>query len=171
GFRCHGGTALRGREEKLDHAAWLGAGGHSQGDVDAARTVAARPVDDFGGDEVAVRNDHVRSLAGPYSARAHADAPHLAAELAKLDDVAHLYRLLVQRMRPETKLLTTFCKPNPMPSPSVPARTVKRVISTPAASTAEPNPTPITAGYPAAAPVLSDPGSAKGLVQGPISRT
>ncbi len=41
---------------------------------------------------------------------------------------------------PETKLLTTFCSPNPMPTPNAPARMVTLVRSTPSAASASRKP-------------------------------
>ena len=44
------------------------------------------------------------------------------------------------RIRPETKLLTTFCRPKPMPTPSAPNTIANWLVSKPAAASATNSP-------------------------------
>ena len=71
----------------------------------------------FSGQQRAVRHDDISTFERRQRRRAHADLAHGARRARDLDDIAWLYRPLEHQDQPETKLLTTFCRPKPMPTP------------------------------------------------------
>ena len=78
--------------EQPEHAFGIGAIGHADHDLDAALLRGEGPVDDLGGDEVAVGHDDLGALEGDDGAGAGANPPDSADHAGEFDDVVDPYR-------------------------------------------------------------------------------
>ncbi len=102
--------------------------GHRNADADVA--VGVRPVLDFLGHQILVRDQMLLAVAGDDADRAHADLVDPAEALSPTTITSPgLIERSISRMIPAIRLPIVFCRPKPTASPSAPENTAKVVRS------------------------------------------
>ena len=123
-------------EQDINYAIGIGAIGDTPGYANPPEPIGKGPVDKPCPHQLGVRNNDLGAIGCKEHAGAETNLTDFPESSPNLDQTPTCTGCSNTRMRPDTKLFTTFCRPNPIPTPKALTRSITLLKSTPAAAKA-----------------------------------